>query len=360
MTPRDKVPVAVLGATGSVGQRFLTLLADHPWFDVQALTASDRSAGKAYGDAANWLQSTPLPERFARMEVLKSTPPIPCQLVFSALDASVAGEVETAFASLGHVVVSNAKSHRMDPSVPLVVPEVNPEHLQLARTSSNGGGAILTNPNCSTIGLVLALKPLWDAFGLKRVSVVTMQAISGAGFPGVPSYQILDNVVPYIPGEEEKIESETRKILGTFDSGAVRDAEIRLSAQCHRVPVLDGHLLAVSVELGRKAEASELRDAWERFSGEPQAKALPTAPRHPVHFLEEDDAPQPRLHRDLDGGMAASVGRLRPCSILDFKFDTLSHNTIRGAAGGALLLAELAVAKGLLERQGARTVGAET
>ena len=358
MTPRDKI--AVLGATGSVGQRFLTLLADHPWFNVQVLTASDRSAGKAYGDAANWLQSTPLPERFARMEVLKSTPPIPCQLVFSALDASVAGEVETAFASLGHVVVSNAKSHRMDPSVPLVVPEVNPEHLQLARTSSNGGGAILTNPNCSTIGLVLALKPLWDAFGLKRVSVVTMQAISGAGFSGVPSYQILDNVVPYIPGEEKKIESETRKILGTFDSGAVPDAEIQLNAQCHRVPVLDGHLLAVSVELGTKAKASELRDAWERFSGEPQAKALPTAPRHPVHFLEEDDAPQPRLHRDLDGGMAASVGRLRPCSILDFKFDTLSHNTIRGAAGGALLLAELAVAKGLLERQGARTVGAET
>ena len=368
MTSRDKIPVAVLGATGSVGQRFLTLLAEHPWFDVQALTASERSAGKAYGDAANWLQSTPLPERFARMKVLPSAPPIPCPLVFSALDASVAGDVETAFASIGHLVVSNAKSHRMDPSVPLVVPEVNPEHLQLvnpehlqpAGISSSGGGAILTNPNCSTIGLVLALKPLWDAFGLKQVSVVTMQAISGAGFPGVPSYQILDNIVPYIPGEEEKIESETRKILGTFDGGAVRDAEIRLSAQCHRVPVLDGHLLAVSVELGRKAEASELRDAWERFSGEPQAKALPTAPRHPVHFLEEDDAPQPRLHRDLDGGMAASVGRLRPCSILDYKFSVLSHNTLRGAAGGALLLAELAVAKGLLEREGARTVGAET
>jgi aspartate-semialdehyde dehydrogenase len=340
----NKTPVAVLGATGTVGQRFLTLLDDHPWFEVAALTASDRSAGKAYGDAVRWVQATPLPRRFAEMEVLPTKPGIlsgDCPLVFSALDASVAGEAETAFAKKGHLVVSNAKSHRLDQDVPLVVPEVNAEHLELARSSPHAPGAIVANPNCSTIGLVLALKPLADEFGIKKVSVVTMQAISGAGLPGVASYEISDNVVPYIAGEEDKMQAETRKILD--------DDDLILSPQCNRVPVLDGHLQCVSVELDRKAEPSALRAAWEEFEGEPQRLDLPTAPRRPVHYLEGDASPQPRLHRELDKGMAASVGRLRPCPLFDYKFVTLSHNTLRGAAGGALLLAELAVAKGLLE-----------
>jgi aspartate-semialdehyde dehydrogenase len=336
-----KTPVAILGATGTVGQRFLTLLEDHPWFEVTALTASERSQGKPYRDAARWVQATPLPERFAGMEVLPTAPPLDCPLVFSALDASVAGDVETAFAQAGHLVVSNAKSHRLDADVPLVIPEVNPAHLELARSSPHAPGAIVTNPNCSTIGLVLALKPLADAFGIKKVSVVTMQAISGAGLPGVASYEIADNVVPYIPGEEDKMQAETRKILG--------DDDLILSAQCNRVPVLDGHLQCVSVELDRKADETAVRDAWERFEAEPQKLDLPSAPKRPIHYLEGDAAPQPRLHRELDKGMAASVGRLRPCPLFDYKFVTLSHNTLRGAAGGALLLAELAVARGLLE-----------
>lgn len=336
-----KIPVAVLGATGTVGQRFLTLLQDHPWFEVTAITASERSAGKRYADAARWVQASPLPDRFADMEIRPTAPPLDVKLVFSALDASVAGEAETAFAKAGSLVVSNAKSHRLDPDVPLVVPEVNPDALELAKRSPHLPGAIITNPNCSTIGLVLALKPLADEFGIKKVSVVTMQAISGAGLPGVAGYEIADNVVPFIAGEEDKMQAETRKILD--------DDDLLLSPQCNRVPVLDGHLQCVSVELDRKAEAPALRRAWERFEGEPQKLELPTAPKRPIHYLPGDAAPQPRLHRDLDKGMAATVGRLRPCPLFDFKFVTLSHNTLRGAAGGALLLAELAVAKGLLE-----------
>ena len=349
METGQKIKAAVLGATGTVGQRFLTLLSEHPWFEVAALTASERSSGRRYGDAVQWVQATPLPERLARMEVLPSRPPLECPIVFSALDAGVAGEVETAFAEEGHLVISNAKSHRMDSDVPLVVPEVNPDHLRLARDSRHAPGAIITNPNCSTIGLVLALKPLWDTFGVRRVSVVTMQAISGAGLPGVASYEIVDNVVPFISGEEEKMQRETRKILGALDGDSIVDADVLVSAQCNRVPVLDGHLLCVSVELERRAEPAELRSTWNGFSGEPQALELPSAPARPVRYLDLERAPQPRLHRDLEGGMAASVGRLRPCPLLDYKFVTLSHNTLRGAAGGALLLAELAVAKGLLE-----------
>ena len=336
-----KTQVAILGATGTVGQRFLTLLEDHPWFELTALTASERSQGKLYRDAARWVQATPLPERFATMEILPTAPPLDCPLIFSALDASVAGEAETAFAQAGHLVVSNAKSHRLDPDVPLVVPEVNATHLELTRSSPHAPGAIVTNPNCSTIGLVLALKPLADEFGIKKVSVVTMQAISGAGLPGVASYEIADNVVPYIQGEEDKMQAATRKILG--------DDDLIVSAQCNRVPVLDGHLQCVSVELDRKAEQTAVREAWERFEAEPQKLELPSAPKRPIHYLEGSAAPQPRLHRDLEKGMAASIGRLRPCPLFDYKFVTLSHNTLRGATGGALLLAELAVARGLLE-----------
>ena len=351
----EKAPVAVLGATGSVGQRFVALLADHPWFRIAAVTASERSAGKAYGEAAHWLQATQLPESVAAMTVRTTEPAAVrgCPLVFSALNAAAAEAVEGKFADAGHLVVSNARSHRMDRDVPLMVAEVNPGHLDLLDTQSYAGG-IITNPNCSTIGLVLALKPLDDAFGIRRASVVTMQAISGAGLPGVPSMQILDNLVPFIPGEEEKLESETKKILGRFASGRIEPREVVISAQCNRVPVIDGHTLCVSLELERKASQEEVRHCWEAFTAEPQRLGLPSAPDRPIHVLNGPDVPQPRLHRDLDKGMASTVGRLRPCSLLDYKFVTLSHNTLRGAAGGALLLAELALAKGRVPGQAPR------
>lgn len=348
-----RIPVAVLGATGSVGQRFVALLADHPWFDLQVVTASERSAGSLYGDATQWLQTTPLPSRIAGLKVLPTETQAVLasgvRLVFSALGSDVARQVERPLAAGGALVVSNAGAHRMDPDVPLVVPEVNPEHIELAAAAQNGPGALLTNPNCSTIGLVMALKPLADAFGLRKVSVVTLQAVSGAGLPGVPSVQILDNLVPYIGGEEEKVESETRKILGTLEGQRIAPHGLTISAQCTRVAVIDGHTECVSVELERKAEIDEVRLALRDFTAAPQQLGLPTAPRRPVHVLDEVDAPQPRLHRDLDGGMAASVGRLRRCPLLHYKFVTLSHNTLRGAAGGSLLLAELAVARGLLQ-----------
>ncbi len=344
--------MAVLGATGSVGQRFVALLTQHPWFEIRVLTASERSAGRRYCDAATWVQASPLPGSAAE-RVLEPTEPEAtegCPLVFSALDAAAAGPAEEAFAAAGRLVVSNARSHRMDPEVPLVVPEVNGDHLALVPPPEDRGGrgAILTNPNCSTIGLVLALKPLVDAFGVERVNVVTLQAVSGAGFPGVSSMQIVDNTVPFISGEEEKLESEPRKILGRLKGGRIAESEIVVSAQCNRVAVVDGHTLCVSVALGRKASAQKLREAWERFSAAPQEQELPSAPRRPVHFLDAPDAPQPRLHRELERGMAVAVGRVRPCPLLDFKFVTLSHNTLRGAAGGSLLLAEQAVMQGLL------------
>ena len=346
--PREKHPVAVLGATGSVGQRFVGLLADHPWFTIQTLTASERSAGKSYADAVRWLRSDPIPAEVAELPVLPTEPPIEPRLVFSALDASVAGRVETELAERGHLVISNARSHRMDPGVPLLIPEVNPGHLDLIAGDA-AGGAIITNPNCSTIGLAIALKPLLDAFGISKVAAVTLQALSGAGVPGVASLEILDNVIPHISGEEEKMERETRKILGTLGAGGIAPLDLVVSAQCNRVPVADGHLECVSVALGGPASPAELRAAWEGFSGEPRRLGLPSAPRRPIHYLDGENHPQPRLHRDLEGGMATSIGRLRPDPILDYKFVVLSHNTIRGAAGGAILCAELAVARGLLD-----------
>lgn len=348
-TGRPRLPVAVLGATGSVGQRFVTLLDRHPWFRITALMASERSAGKPYRDAVRWVQNVPIPDDLAEMPVTICEPARVPALAFSALDSSVAGPLETEFARAGACVVSNAKNHRMDPDVPLVVPEVNPDHVALAQCQSVGGGAILTNPNCSTIGLALALKPLADAFGLEQVHVVTLQAVSGAGIPGLSSYEILDNVVPYISGEEEKMESETRKILGTLRTDGIEPADLLVSAQCNRVPVIDGHTECVSVKLRRSARVDDLIEAWRSFRAEPQSRGLPTAPKAPIHLIEDPAGPQPRLHRDLERGMAAAVGRVRPCPLLDYKFVTLSHNTVRGAAGGALLVAELAYARGLLD-----------
>lgn len=355
-----RLPVAVLGATGTVGQRFITLLERHPWFEVAAVCASARSAGRPYAEAAEWIQSEPLPERVGAMTVIEASEAADadsdelahCPLVFSALDASVAEAIEAGFADAGHLVVSNARSHRMAPDVPLLVPEVNPDHVELARRRWDAkGGAIVTNPNCSTIGLVLALAPLHRAFGVKQASVVTMQAVSGAGLPGISSYVMTDNVVPFIGGEEEKLEIEPHKILGRLGEDGIEPAELTVSAQCNRVPVVDGHTLCVSLSLETKASADELRAVWQEFRSEPQELSLPSAPEQPVIDLG-DEAPQPRLHRDYGHGMAACVGRLRPCPVLDWRFVTLSHNTIRGAAGGALLAAELAVARGILPEVG--------
>lgn len=347
MTQDDRIPVGVLGATGSVGQRFIGLLADHPWFRVTAVTASERSEGRRYAEAVRWAQTDPIPAEVAQLPVLPTEvgPEVP--IVFSALDASVAGPVETAFAEAGVLVVSNAKSHRMDPEVPLLVPEVNPSHLDLldAQGFPEGGG-IVTNPNCSTIGLVVPLHVLHREFGVRRVNVVTLQAISGAGIPGVSSMEILDNVVPYIGGEEEKLERETHKILGDLGSSGIEPADITVSAQCTRVPVLDGHLEMVSVGLDGAPSPDQIREVLAAYRGQPQELGLPTAPAAPIHVMDAEDHPQPRLHRDLEGGMAVSVGRIRPCPLLTTRMAVLSHNTIRGAAGGALLCAELALAQG--------------
>lgn len=344
-----KIPVAVLGATGSVGQRFIALLANHPWFEIAALTASERSAGRPYGEAVQWMQETPLPAHIAAMEVLPTQPPLPCRLVFSALDTATAGAIEGPMADAGHFVVSNASSHRMDPDVPLMVPEVNPEHLDLVRHQTwENGGALVTNPNCSTIGLVLALKPLVDTFGLEQVHVVTMQALSGAGVPGVSSMAAIDNLVPYIGNEEDKLETEPAKILGRLEGDRIATSDLTLSAQCNRVAVLDGHTECVSVLLARRASRQEVSDAFSNFTSLPQELRLPSAPRQPIHVTTQADRPQPRLDRNRDGGMAVTVGRLRPCPLFDYKFVALSHNTLRGAAGGSILVAELAVVRGLV------------
>jgi len=343
----QRIPVAVLGATGSVGQRMVSLLADHPWFEPRVLLASERSAGRKFSEAASWILPGPIPAAVADLEVLHVGAPPDVPLVFSALDASVAGAAEKTCAEAGSLVVSNARSHRYDRDVPLLVPEVNADHLDLLPHQSTTGG-IITNPNCSTIGLVLALKPLSDRFGVRRVSVVTLQALSGAGLPGVPSMHVIDNVIPFIPGEEEKLEKEPLKILGTLKGSHVEPADLVVSAQCNRVPVLDGHTEAVSIELASGASEDDLWEAWVGFRGEPQRLELPSAPRQPIHRIRRPDGPQPRLHRDLEGGMATAIGRLRTCPILDFRFVLLSHNTLRGAAGGSLLAGELAMARGLV------------
>jgi aspartate-semialdehyde dehydrogenase len=336
-----KIPVGILGATGSVGQQFIHLLRDHPWFDITALAASERSAGKKYKEAANWFLSSPMPESVGNMEIGMCEPNLPCRIVFSGLDASVAGDIETDFARAGYIVISNARNHRFDEDVPLLIPDVNDTHLALKNKQKYGRGCIVTNPNCSTIGLTIAMKPLYDRFGIESLHVVTFQALSGAGYPGVSSLDIIDNVIPYISGEEEKIQKETKKILGTLEENRIRPADIKISAQCNRVAVVDGHLECVSIKLREKASESDIIDAWKTYTAKPQELALPMAPLKPIHFFDEPAYPQPKLHRNLDKGMAVSVGRLQKCPVLDYKFVLLSHNTIRGAAGTAILIGEM-------------------
>lgn len=348
---KQKIPVAILGATGTVGQRFVERLTGHPWFEIAAVTASDRSEGKPYGEAGRWRLPSPLPERVAAMTVRATNADLPCRAVFSALDAATAREVEPACAHAGLFVFSNASAFRMEEDVPLVIPEINGDSLALVeaqRRRRGWPGALVTNANCSTIALALALAPLDRAFGLEKVFVSTMQAVSGAGYPGVPALDILGNVVPDIPEEAAKIERETRKILGHFEGGAVRPGGFVVSAMTHRVPVEDGHLEAVSVGLSRKASAEEVVRAWREFRGPEDVRALPSSPGRPVVYLEAAQRPQPRRDVDTERGMATVVGTLKPCAILDWKFDALGHNTVRGAAGASVQNAELAVVKGLL------------
>jgi aspartate-semialdehyde dehydrogenase len=353
--------VGILGATGAVGQRMIQGLAAHPWFRIAELAASERSSGRTYREAARWMQETPIPEGVADLEVKSATPDLDCDFVLSALDSSVAGPIEEDFARAGYPVISNTRNHRMDDDVPLVIPEVNPDHLDLIPSQKQRrgytNGYLVTNPNCSTIGLAMALKPLEDAFGVAEVFVVTMQALSGAGYPGVASLDAMENVIPFISGEEEKMQTEPRKILGRLAQNAIQFAEFKISAQCNRVPVIDGHLESVSVKLKKRVSAAEVSEALASFTGEPQKLGLPTAPAHPILVSSEADRPQPRRDRDAGRGMSVSIGRIRPCPLLDFKFTVLLHNTIRGAAGAAILNAELLADRGLLPQRS--QVGAE-
>ncbi len=352
-TMERKIRVGILGATGTVGQRFIQLLENHPWFEVGDIAASDRSQGKPYHQACSWKISGYMPEYVCKLIVKDCIPPIDCDVVFSGLPSSIAGEIETTFAKAGYPVLSNSKNHRMDEDVPLLVPEINPEHLELLwiqkRKQGYDGGYIITNPNCTTMALVLPLAPLEREFGLEKVNVVTMQALSGAGYPGVASFDIVDNVIPYIDDEEDKVETEPRKILGKLRDERVELANFKISAQCHRVNVSDGHLEAVSVLLRRCPSIDQFIEALRSFSSLPQKLGLPSAPKRPLVCVEGKDRPQPRLDRDLENGMATVVGRIRPCSLFDYKFNLLGHNTIRGAAGAAILNAELLVAQGILK-----------
>ncbi len=347
----QRVEVGVLGATGMVGQHFIKFLDGHPWFELTWLGASERSAGKKYRDAATWHLNGVAPERISAKSVEEARPGSAPKLLFSAMDSSVATEIERAFAQAGHVVVSNSRNHRMEKDVPLLVPEINAEHLRIipAQQKMRGWkGQIVTNPNCSTVVLTMGLAPL-KAFGIKRVIATTMQAISGAGYPGVSSIDINANVVPYIGNEEEKMQEETQKILGSYARDVITPLDAKVSAHCNRVPVLDGHTVTISVELATKPSGAELLAAFADFSGLPQERKLPSAPVRPVQYMEQVDRPQPRKDVERDRGMAVFLGRLRACPVLDWKFIALGHNTVRGAAGAAVLNAELMHSEGLLD-----------
>jgi aspartate-semialdehyde dehydrogenase len=344
------IEVGILGATGMVGQQFIALLAQHPWFTVKWLGASERSAGKAYKDAAAWRLPSTVADDVATMRVDAATPGRAPKLVFSGLDSSVAGDIEKAFAEAGHIIVSNSRNYRMEADVPLLIPEVNADHLALLKAQDARGwkGRILTNPNCVVVVYAMALAPLRQ-FGLKSSIITTLQAISGAGYPGVPSWDILGNVIPFIGGgEEEKIETETNKILGALTNGRIENHPVTISAAVTRVPVHNGHTGSIAVSLDQQPDAAAIIDAWNSFRSKPQELELPSAPKQPIVYLTEANRPQPALDANRDGGMTVTIGRLRTCPVLDYKFVALGHNTIRGAAGAAILNAELMHREGLL------------
>ncbi len=355
--PEKKWKAGVLGATGVVGQSLVQMLENHPWFELAEVAASERSSGRTYAEAVRWHLDAPIPGVARGLVVKGVEPSLECDFVFSALDSSVAGPVEEDFARAGYPVVSNSRNHRMDPDVPLLIPEVNAAHLDAIplqqKNRGYGAGFIVTNPNCSTAGLVLVLKPLAEAFGLEKIFVVTLQAISGAGYPGVASLDIQGNVVPFISGEEEKMEAEPQKLLGKWDGSRFVDAGLGLSAHCNRVPVVDGHLECVSVGVKKIASLDEVREALRTFEVDSELASLPTALRHPVVVLDDESRPQPRRDVNAGNGMAAVVGRIRECPLLDVKLTLLSHNLVRGAAGAALLNAELLAARGFLKPRAA-------
>lgn len=349
---QNKTPVGILGATGIVGQRFVQMLENHPWFEVAWLAASDRSEGKLYSEAARWRMKTSLPAKVANLRVSPAKAQGAPKVIFAALDSAIAAELEPGFAEAGCAVVSNSSALRMQSDVPLVIPEVNSDHIKLLECQNwrrQSRGFVVTNPNCSAIGLVMALAPLQQQFGIETVMAVTMQAVSGAGYPGVASLDILGNVIPYISKEEEKMEEETLKLLGTRNGSKIIPAPFGMSAHCNRVAVEDGHTESVSVKLKKKAASEEIVKAWNSYRSAPQELKLPSAPEQPIRYVSATDRPQPRFDVDAGDGMTATVGRLRPCSVLDWKFTVLSHNTIRGAAGAALLNAELLKVKGYLD-----------
>ena len=352
--PKKRIPVAVLGATGSVGQQFVHLLDGHPWFQVVALTGSERTAGGVYGDVCHWLLPEPMPEWAKRLPVLPSEPDkVNAPLAFSALPADKARQIEPLFTQSGCWVCSNASAFRREPDVPILLPEVNPDHLALVeeqRRKRGWGGAIICNPNCTSTGLTVSLKPLQAAFGLRKVFIVSLQALSGAGYPGVASLDIIDNVIPYIGGEEEKLEWEPRKMLGAIQDGggSIDLAAFGVSAQANRVAVSDGHIVCLSVELEHPAGMEDVAAAFSSYQASPDARDLPSAPHPAILLRSENDRPQPRLDRQTGGGMTTVVGRLRPDPLFTLKYIVLSHNTIRGAAGGAIYNAELLVKQGYL------------
>ena len=344
----DKIKVGILGCTGAVGQKFIALLEGHPFFEISEIAASEKSAGQKYGDRVNWIETTPLPENIAGMTIKECTSDLDAKILFSALDSSVAGEVETEMANRGYAVVSNSKNHRMDDNVPLLIPEINGDHFALInsqQSKTNGGGFIATNPNCATVVLAIALHPFYKNFGIESVIVTTMQAISGAGYPGVPSLDIMGNLIPHIGGgEEEKLETEPLKILGALENGKINFAEFKVSASVNRVPVRDGHTVSVSVKLKKPVSKEEILEAVDAAP----TLDLPSAPKRLLHYYDTPGRPRPLTDVNTENGMAVTMGNLRPCTVLDWKFTALGHNTIRGAAGAAILNAEFMVKNNLL------------
>jgi len=347
-----RIPVAILGATGTVGQRFVQLLADHPWFEIAALASSERSVGRPFSEVSNWVIPGDPPPWVGKMVVRPLEPDLPARIVFSALPGSVARDLEPAFARAGYAVCSNASAYREAPGIPLLIPEINADHVSMIerqRAERDWSGLLVTSPNCTVTGMVMPLKPLDDAFGLRKVFATSMQAISGAGYPGVASLDILGNIVPYIGGEEEKIEQEARLLLGRMIDGRRVEADVVVSAQANRVPVLDGHTICLSLGFEESPSPEAASAALASFRGPEVVRQLPSAPKCPIIVRSEPDRPQPRRDRDAEGGMAITVGRVRPCPLLDLRLVSVSHNTLRGAASGSILNAELLVASGLVD-----------
>ena len=353
----QKIPVILLGATGTVGQRFIQMLENHPMFELAALAASDRRTGERYGDSCRWLLNGQMPEQAAGMTLRSAEPGFEefkpeGTLVFSALPTADARRLEPLFAQAGFRVCSNASAFRQEPGVPLIIPEVNADHLKMIDEQQRlygWKGCILTSPNCTTTGLVMPLKPLHAAFGVRRLFVTTLQAVSGAGYPGLSVLDMMDNVIPYIAGEEDKMEHETRLLLGSVQAGERTPAEMRISASVNRVPVLDGHTVCFSAEFEQKPSVEEAKEVMRSYQAEEWVRSLPSAPAHPLQVFEQPDRPQPRLDRDAENGMIASVGRVRACALLDLKMVSVVHNAVRGAAGGAVLNAEMLAAAGYLQ-----------